>query len=356
MIPIAKPDIGEEEKKAVMDVLDSGMLASGKWVKEFEKKFGEYIGVKHAIATTSGTQALILALNAIDVRGKEVLVPSFTFIASATSIIAAGGHPVFVDVKEDTFNIDPEDVRKKITDNTVAIMPVHLYGQSADMDEIMEIAEEQDLFVIEDACQAHGARWKGKKVGGIGDIAAFSFYPTKNMTTGEGGMVTTNDGVMAEKIRMLINHGQTERYHHSELGWNYRMTNIAAAIGLEQLKKLEENNRKRRRNALFYDEKLSEYVEIPYVDERAYHVYHQYTIKTSKREKIAESFRKNDVGYGIYYPIPVHRQRIMESLGYSSKLPVTEKLSEEVISVPVHPHVSEKDAEIVINIIKNSLK
>ncbi len=355
MIPIAKPDIGEVEKRAVMDVLESGMLASGKWVKEFERMFGEYIGVKHAIATTSGTQALILALNAIDVRGKDVLVPSFTFIASATSIIAAGGHPVFVDVKEDTFNIDPEDVRKKITDKTVAIMPVHLYGQSADMDGIMEIAEERDLFVIEDACQAHGARWKGKKVGGIGNIAAFSFYPTKNMTTGEGGMVTTDDEDIAEKVRMLINHGQTERYHHSELGWNYRMTNIAAAIGIQQLNKLERNNEIRRRNAEFYDEELSGFVEIPVVDEGAHHVYHQYTIKTKEREKLIEGLKKRDVGFGIYYPIAIHQQEIMKKLGYGGNLPVTEMLTSEVISIPVHPLIGEEGLDTVVNAIKESL-
>jgi perosamine synthetase len=355
MIPIAKPYIGDDEKNAVMQVLDSGMLAQGEWVKTFEKKFADYMGVRYALSTTNGTQALILALESIGVKGKEVIVPSFTFIASATSIIRAGGIPVFVDVLPDTFNINPEDVRKKITEKTVAIMPVHLYGQSANMDEIMEIAEENGLYVIEDACQAHGALWKGKKVGSIGHIAAFSFYPTKNMTTGEGGMVTTNDETFAEKVGFLRNHGQTERYIHQELGWNFRMTNIAAAIGIEQLKKLDKNNIKRRENASIYDELLSDVVEIPSVDERAFHVYHQYTIKTKKREKIIEEFKKQSIGYGIYYPIAIHQQEIFKNLGYSVTLPVTEKISSEVLSIPVHPLVGEEEIRRVADAIKSAL-
>ncbi len=351
MIPIAKPWIGEEEKREVEKVLDSGMLASGEWVKRFEKEFSQYIGVKYAMTTTNGTQALILALEAVGVHGKEVLVPSFTFIASATSIIRAGGRPVFVDVDEKTYNIDPEDVRRKITNDTVAIMPVHLYGQPANMDEIIEIAEEHNLYVIEDSAQAHGAEWKGKKVGSIGHIAGFSFYPTKNMTTGEGGMVTTNDDELAEKVMMIRNHGQTSRYMHEYLGWNFRMTNIAAAIGLVQLKKLDYANTKRRENAKFYDDLLNEYVETPFVDSRAAHVYHQYTIKIPKREKLLEEFHKEGIGYGIYYPRGNHQQPIMKKLGYTAKLPITEKLCNEVVSIPVHPLVEKKDIEKIAEVI-----
>ncbi len=355
MIPIARPDIGDEEKKAVMEVLDSGMLAHGDWVKRFEKKFAEYIGVRNAVSTTSGTQALVLALEALDVREKEVIVPSFTFIASATSVIRAGGIPVFADVRPDTFNIDPEDFRKKITKRTAAVVPVHLYGQPAEMDEVMEIAEENGISVIEDACQAHGAEWKGKKAGNLGDIAAFSFYPTKNMTTGEGGMVTTNDCELAEKIRSLINHGQSERYRHTELGWNFRMTNIAAAIGTEQLGKLDRNNKTRRKNAEIYNKELADIAVTPYVDERAYHVYHQYTIKTRSRDRIIDEFKKEEIGFGIYYPIAIHQQEVMKKLGYTAKLPITEKLVDEVISLPVHPLVSEEDTETVIKAIKRAL-
>ncbi len=355
MIPIAKPWLGEEEKKEVEKVLDSGMLAYGEWVKRFEKEFSEYIGVKHALSTTNGTQALILALEAVGVRGKEVLVPSFTFIASATSIIRAGGKPVFVDVDEKTFNIDPEDVRKKITDKTKAIMPVHLYGQAANMDEIMEIAEEHNLYVVEDAAQAHGAEWRGKKAGAIGHIAGFSFYPTKNMTTGEGGMVTTNDDALAERVTMLRNHGQTARYMHEELGWNFRMTNIAAAIGLVQLKKLDRANEMRRKNAKFYDENLGDSVITPYVDERAKHVYHQYTIRVKNRDAQVEEFKKEGIGFGIYYPRGNHEQPIMQKLGFTAKLPTTEKLCKEVLSIPVHPLLRREDLEKIVTVIKSSV-
>ena len=351
MIPIAKPWIGEEEKREVEKVLDSGMLASGEWVKRFEKEFASYIGVKEALATTNGTQALILALEALDIKNKEVLVPSFTFIASATSIIRAGGKPVFVDVDEKTYNIDPEDVKRKITAKTKAIMPVHLYGQAANMDEIMEIAEENDLYVIEDAAQAHGAEWRGKKAGSIGHIAAFSFYPTKNMTTGEGGMVTTNDPELAEKVAMLRNHGQTERYLHTALGWNFRMTNIAAAIGLVQLKKLEKANEMRRANARYYDELLYDYVIVPFVDERARHIYHQYTIRVRDRDKLVELFKKEGIGFGIYYPRGNHQQPVMQELGYTARLPVTERICREVISIPVHPLISEEDREKIAETI-----
>jgi len=356
MIPIAKPWIGEEEKREIEKVLDSGMLAYGEWVKRFEKKFAEYVGVKHALSTTSGTQALILALEALNIRGKEVLVPSFTFIASAMSIIRAGGKPVFVEVDEKTYNIDPEDVRKKITENTIAIMPVHLYGQPANMDEITEIAEEKDLYVIEDAAQAHGAEWKGKKAGSIGHIAAFSFYPTKNMTTGEGGMLTTNDDELAYRVAMLRNHGQKERYLHEELGWNFRMTNIAAAMGLVQLRKLNKANEMRRANARFYNEALEDKVLTPYEDPRAKHVYHQYTIRVKNREKLIEEFRREGIGFGIYYPRGNHQQPIMQKLGFMARLPVTEKLCKEVISIPVHPLVSEEDREKIAKVILSNVR
>lgn len=357
MIPIARPDIGEEEKKAVLDVLESGMLAAGEVVKRFEKEFAKYTGVKHALATTNGTQALILALEALGVQGKEVIVPSFTFIASAASIIRAGGRPVFADINPKTYTIDPDDVRRKITDNTVAIMPVHLYGQPANIDEIKEIAEENGLYVVEDACQAHGAEWRGKRAGALGDVAAFSFYPTKNMTTGEGGMVTTDNDEIAERIEMLRNHGQKERYLHVELGWNYRMTNIAAAIGLVQLKKLDRANEARRKNAEYYNEVFEGGdIVTPYEDPRAKHVYHQYTIRVPNRDRIAEVLREHGVGYGIYYPRGIHQQPVMQKLGYREKLPVTEKMCREVISLPVHPLLTEKDREKVAETVLRAVR
>ncbi len=354
MIPIAKPWIGEEEKKEVEKVLDSGYLASGEWVKKFEREFADYIGVKYALATTNGTQALILALESIDVRNKEVLVPSFTFIASATSVIRAGGRPIFVDIDERTYTIDINDLKKKITNKTKAIIAVHLYGHPANMDEIMEIAEDKNIYVVEDAAQAHGAEWNGKKVGSIGHIAAFSFYPTKNMTTGEGGMITTNDEELAEKIVMLRNHGQKERYLHTELGWNFRMTNIAAAIGIVQLRKLENANRIRIENARYYNEQLQNFVITPYVDARAKHVYHQYTIRVKNREKLIAAFQKEDIGYGIYYPLGIHQQPVMKKMGYNVSLPITEKMCKEVISIPVHPLLSEEDKEKIVKTIQEN--
>jgi len=356
MIPIARPWIGEEEKREVEKVLESGMLASGEWVERFEKEFAKYIGVKYALTTTNGTHALILALEALGVQGKEIIVPSFTFISSVTSIIRAGGKPVFVDIDEKTYNIDPQDVRKKITENTIAIMPVHLYGQPANMDEITEIAEEKDLYVIEDAAQAHGAAWRGKKVGSMGNIAAFSFYPTKNMTTGEGGMITTNDDSLAERVRMLRNHGQKERYLHVELGWNFRMTNMAAAIGLVQLRKLNKANEMRRANARFYNEALEDKVLTPYEDPRAKHVYHQYTIRVKNREKLIGEFRREGIGFGIYYPRGNHQQPIMQKLGFMARLPVTEKLCKEVISIPVHPLITEEDREKIAKVILSNVR
>ncbi len=355
MIPIAKPWITEREKKEVLKVLDSGMLASGEWVEKFECRFAKYVGTDFAIATTSGTQALILALEAIGVKCKEVIVPSFTFISTVTSVIRAGGNPVFAEVDPETFTLDPSDVKRKITRRTKAIIPVHLYGHPADMDSILEIAEKRGLIVLEDAAQAHGAEWKDQKVGSIGHIAAFSFYATKNMTTGEGGMVTTNSKKYAEKIRLLINHGQKKRYLHVELGWNFRMTNIAAAIGLIQLKRLDKMNELRRRNAKFYDKHLRDLVQIPKVRAEARHVYHLYTIKVSPqlRKKLIEEFKREGIGFGIYYPRGVHQQPVMKKLGYTAKLPITEKLCKEVISIPVHPLVNRKDRQMIVDTIRD---
>ena len=245
MIPIAKPLIGEEEKTAVMNVLNSGMLASGPLTEEFEKKFADYVGTKYAIATTSGTTALHLGLLALGItHGDEVILPAFSFIASANAPLFCDAIPVFCDVDLKTFNIDAEQIKKLITKKTKAIMPVHLYGQAADMDPIEEIAEKYGLHVIGDACQAHGATYNEKQVGSFGDLECFSFYPTKNMTTGEGGMITTNNEEFAELTLSLRNHGREKTkwgYEHGRLGYNYRLTDIGAAIGLEQLKKLPKN-------------------------------------------------------------------------------------------------------------------
>jgi perosamine synthetase len=353
MIPIAKPLLGDEEKFAVSKVLESGMLASGPKTEEFEKKFAEFIGVKYAIATSSGTTSLHLGLLSIGVKeGDEVIVPDFSFIATANSPLFCQATPVFCDVDARTFNIDPEKIKKLITKKTKAIMPVHLYGQSADMKFISEIAEKYSINIIGDACQAHGAKYNGKMVGSFGDLECFSFYPTKNMTTGEGGMVTTNNDEIAEKAISLRNHGREKTkwgYEHVCLGYNYRMTDIAAAIGIEQLKKLPKFNEMRRKNAQCLNENLTG-VDIPYVLPNALHAYHQYTIKGKNRDAVIQNLKKNEIGFGIYYPQPLHSYKHLKKYAHKD-LKNSESLSKEVLSLPVHPALSIQDLEKIANVL-----
>lgn len=354
MISIAKPLIGEEEKQAVMEAMSSGMIACGPRTEKFEKQFAEFVGTKYAIATTSGTTALHLALLALDVSsGDEVIFPSFSFVATANSALFCNATPVFCDVDPNTFTIDAEKLESLITEKTKAIMPVHLYGQSADMNSILEIAEDHGLHVVGDAAQAHGAKYDGKMVGSFGDCECFSFYPTKNMTTGEGGMITTNDDELVERLNSIRNHGREQTkwgYEHSRLGYNYRMTDIAAAIGLEQLKKLPHFNQKRREHAQYLDEKLGdvEGIEIPYVLENAKHVYHQYTIKCNNREAIIQKLKDNEVGFGIYYPKPMHLFEHLKKYGHTD-LKISEKLAGEVLSLPVHPALDNSDLEKIVS-------
>ncbi|VVB60894.1 (5-formylfuran-3-yl)methyl phosphate transaminase [uncultured archaeon] len=356
MIPIAKPLIGEEEKTAVMHVLDSGMLASGPRTEEFEKKFAEYVGTKHAVATTSGTTALHLGLLALGLaHGDEVILPAFSFIATANVVLFCDAVPVFCDVDYKTFNIDPQKIEKLITKKTKAIMPVHLYGQAADMDPIQELAEKHDIHVIGDACQAHGASYDGKMVGSFGDIECFSFYPTKNMTTGEGGMITTDNDEVAELMISLRNHGREKTkwgYEHGRLGYNYRMTDIGAAIGLEQLKKLPKNVQMRQNNADYYDRHLFK-VETPYVIPKARHAYHQYTIKSNNRDVITQNLKKNEIGFGIYYPQPLHTYKHLKKYAHKD-LKISEKLGDEVVSLPVHPGLTNEELKKIIDVVNKA--
>jgi perosamine synthetase len=356
MISIAKPLIGEEEKSAVMKVLDSGMLASGPRTEEFEKKFAEYVGIKYAIATTSGTTALHLGLLSLGVaRGDEVILPAFSFIATANAVLFCDAIPVFCDVDSKTFNIDPGKIEKLITKKTKAIMPVHLYGQAADMKPIEEIAEKHSIHIIGDACQAHGATYDGNMVGSFGDAECFSFYPTKNMTTGEGGMVTTNSDEIAELIISLRNHGREKTkwgYEHGRLGYNYRMTDIGAAIGIEQLKKLPKNVQMRQNNADYYDRHLFN-VETPYVIPKARHAYHQYTIKSDNRDVLTQHLKKNEIGYGIYYPQPLHTYKHLQKYAHKD-LKISEKLGSEVVSLPVHPALTRDELEKVVDVINKA--
>jgi perosamine synthetase len=353
MIPIAKPLIGEEEKTAVMNVLNSGMLASGPRTEEFEKKFAEYVGTKYAIATTSGTTALHLGLLALGVtRGDEVILPAFSFIATANIPLFCDAVPVFCDVDPKTFNIDPEKIEKLITKKTKAIMPVHLYGQAVDVQPIQEIAEKHGVHVVGDACQAHGAVYDGKMVGSFGDAECFSFYPTKNMTTGEGGMVTTNNDELAELMISLRNHGREKTkwgYEHGRLGYNYRMTDIGAAIGLEQLKKLPKNIEMRQKNAQYLDVHLNG-VEIPYVIPKAKHAYHQYTVKSKNRDALTQNLKKNEIGFGIYYPQPLHTYTHLKKYAHKD-LKISEALGNEVVSLPVHPALTSQDLERIVKVV-----
>ena len=353
MILMAKPIIGDEEKKAVLEVLDSGILAQGPRVAAFEEGFARMCGVKHAIATSSGTTALHLALLAHGIgEGNEVITSPFTFIASANSVLYAGGTPVFVDIDPRTFNMDVSKIEAAITPRTKAILPVLLYGLTCDMDAIMAIAKKHNLAVIEDACQAHAAEFKGKRAGSFG-TGTFSFYPTKNMTSAEGGMITTDDDTIAEECKVIRNHGMRRRYYHDELGYNFRMTDVHAAIGNAQLGKLDAHNAKRAQNAVFYDFHLKG-VTTPFVPEGYKHVYHQYTIRMpgGKRDALREYLKEREIGTEVYYPVPIHKQGFyMEMFGSHQVFPATEAAALEVLSIPVHPSLSQADLEKVANTI-----
>ncbi len=349
MISIAKPLIGDEEKQAVLEVLDSGMLAQGPRVKAFEEAFAEMCGVRYAIATSSGTTALHVALLAHSIGpGDEVITTPFTFIASANSVLYVGGRPVFVDIDPVTFNIDPAQIEAAITPRTKAIMPVHLFGLPCDMEPIVALAQAHDLVVIEDACQSHGAEYHGQRTGSFG-TGCFSLYPTKNITSAEGGMITTDDEEIAEQCRVIRQHGMRRRYYHDEMGFNFRMTDVHAAIGLAQLQKLERFNEARIANGRFLNEHLAG-VTKPTVPEGYRHVFHQYTARVSdgRRDAVLEGLREKGIGTGIYYPVPVHEQRVYVEMGYEGGFPEAERAAKEVLSLPVHAGLSSTDLEMIV--------
>lgn len=348
-IPIADPQLGEEEHKAVLDVLDSGDLAAGEEVTAFEQEFAEYCGAEYAVATTNGTTALHTALVAAGIgEGDTVITTPFSFVATANVIRFVGAEPVFADVDPSTFNLDPDAVEERIRelDGAVdAIMPVHLYALAADMDRFRELGERYDAKIIEDAAQAHGAEYHDEQVGTFGDVACFSFYPTKNITTGEGGMITTNDEEIAAAAGRFINHGRSEGgygYEHVEVGHNFRMTNIAAAIGRHQLPRLSEYVERRRENASQLTDLLSMTPAItPIEPAERRHAYHQYTIRCGNRDAVREALTEEDISSGIYYPTPIHQLAAYD--GYDVSLPIAETLSEQVLSLPVHPSLSSTD-------------
>ncbi|HTX43331.1 MAG TPA: DegT/DnrJ/EryC1/StrS family aminotransferase [Methanocella sp.] len=359
MIPIAKPLIGQEEIEGVMNVLRSGTIAEGPRVKEFEDAFRAYVGTDQAVAVNSGTAALHVALLARGIgSGDEVITTPFTFIATANSILFTGAKPVFADIEAETFNIDPAGIKNRITENTKAILPVDLYGHPADMKAIMDLAEDYNLAVIEDACQAHGALYHGKKAGSF-DVGCFSFYPTKNMTTSEGGMITCGDGEFAEKARMLKSHGSKVRYYHEMLGFNLRMTDISAAIGLVQLKKVEAFNEARIKNSMLMSEKLKDIpgVVTPVVKPGCRHVFHQYTIRVTDeaalaRDELIQELNHACIGNSVYYPLPIHRQPSFEGLVNGDAYPVAERMSREVLSLPVHPSVTGDEIQFIADTLR----
>ncbi|MGC8875067.1 MAG: DegT/DnrJ/EryC1/StrS family aminotransferase [Chloroflexia bacterium] len=360
MIPIAKPLIGEEEKTAVLAVLESGQLAQGQVVAEFEEGFARFCGVKHAIATSSGTAALHIALLALGIGpGDEVLTTPFTFIASANAVLFCGARPAFCDIEPDTFNLDPNHAEAVIRRRQAqgkrlrAILPVHLFGHLCDMPAILDLAARYDLLVLEDACQSHGASLNGKRAGSFA-TGCFSFYPTKNITTGEGGMITTDDDAVAEKCRLLRDHGQRRRYHHEILGYNFRMTDIAAAIGLAQLRKLPRHTEMRIRNASYLTERLRglPHVIVPTVRPGYVHVFHQYTIRLrGDRDRAVEALRQRGIGTGVYYPLPVHHQPLYRQMGYDDVLPEAERACREVLSLPVHPALTLGDLDTIADAV-----
>lgn len=360
-IPIAKPVIEEDDVEAVVRVLKSGMLAQGKEVRLFEQEFARYIGVKHAVAVANGTAALDIALKTLGVGpGDEVITTPFTFIATANAVLFQGARPVFADIDPKTYNLDPNEVLEKITNKTKAIIVVHLYGQPADMKAFKEIAEDYKLYLVEDVAQAHGAEFLGRKAGSFGDVAIFSFYPTKNMTTGEGGMITTNNEEIARKARLLRDHGQTSKYVHEILGWNLRMTNIAASLGRVQLSKLDRLNSIRQKNAKLLTQGLISIngITTPYVDPRVKHVWHQYVIRVEDnypltRGQLMEYLREKGIDTAVHYPIPIHHQPLYRKLGYPQDIcPNAIEASKKVLSLPVHPSLSESDLDYIVECIR----
>lgn len=349
-IPAAAPYIGAEERAAVDRVLASGMIAQGPEVAAFETEFSPVAGGVECVALNSGTSALHMGLLAAGVKaGDEVIVPSFTFAATGNSVALAGATPVFVDISADSFCLDPKAVEAAITDRTVGIMPVHLYGHPAAMDDFTEIAQRNSLAIYEDAAQAHAASLHGKPVGSFGTFGAFSFYPTKNMTSGEGGMVSTGDPELARSVRLLRNQGMERRYENELVGFNTRMTDIHAAIGRVQLTKLAGWTAQRQANAAFLDANLRN-VLVPPVADGAVHVYHQYTIRVpaTERDRIVSELAERGIGTGVYYPIPTHQ---LPSFGHTFDLPETSRAAGEVISLPVHPKLGPDELARIVEAV-----
>ncbi len=344
--------IQNEVEKEVIDVMRSGSYILGKHNKAFEQEMADFIGVKYSVALNSGTDALHLALRALDIGpGDEVITVAFTFVATTEAIGIVGAKPVFVDINPDTFNMDPNLIEEKITPKTKAILPVHLYGQPCEMDKIMAIAKKHNLYVIEDCCQAIGAEFKGQKVGSFGDIGCYSFYPTKNLgTMGDGGLAVTNSEALKNRMIALRNHGGAVRYYHDEIGVNSRLDEIQAAILRVKLNYINDWNKARREHAAFYNElfKDAKNIETPKEIDDVYAVYHQYTIKVPNRDEVHKMLQEAGIGAMIYYPVPLHLQKVHSYLGLSEGLlPHTERDTKMVMSLPMFAEITEEEQRTV---------
>jgi dTDP-4-amino-4,6-dideoxygalactose transaminase len=378
--------LGEKLDKAALGVLSSANYIMGKTVTDFEKEFADFVGVKHAISVGNGTDALVLALKSMGIgEGDEVITTPFTFFATAEAISAVGATPVFVDVNKETFNIDVTKIEEKITSKTKAIMPVHIFGQSADMDEINEIAKKHNLYVIEDACQAVGGKYKGRKIGTLGDIACFSFFPTKNLgCAGDGGMIVTNDDKIATIARALRTHGSGEngqkaynllnnieeevktaegandtvynplKYYNYLIGFNTRLDAIQAAILSVKLKEIDSWNAKRREIVELYDEALQNSdLVTPVAKDYNEHVYHMYILQSENREEVLTKLKEAGIATGVYYPVPLHLQKVYKDLGYKEgDMPVSEYLSHRTFAIPVYPELTKEQVEYIISKVK----
>ena len=359
-VPIASVRLGKEEILAVTKVLKSGRLRAGALTQEFENRFARAAGARFAIAVNSGTAALHLAYLALVKAGDEVIVPDFTFVATASMVVAAGAKPVFADVDPDTFTLDPKAIPSRITARTRAIAPVHLYGQPAAITPIRAIARKHRLRIIWDAAQAHGARFEGHDVGSFRDVVCYSFYPTKNMTTGEGGMITTQDSQLDRELRLLRSQGDKSRYEHVRIGFNYRLTEVAAAIGLAQLERLPQAIRRRRENARYLTSRLAGVrgIILPRPPRRFFHSYNLFTLRLDlealgmTRSDFQRRMLEHGIETSVHYPLPLHRQPVFKGHGEDADFPVSCRLAETVVSIPAHPELTSEDLERVVKTVR----
>jgi perosamine synthetase len=358
---MAQVRLAPNEIRAVQQVLRSGQLRAGRMVAEFEARFAQAVGARFAVAVSSGTAALDLAYRALLEPGDEVIVPDFTFVATASMVVAAGAKPVFADVDPDTFTLDPADVERRITSRTRALAPVHHYGQPADIAPLARLARRHHLRIVWDAAQAHGARFRQHDVGSFADVVCYSFYPTKNMTTGEGGMLTTSDERLAKELRLLRSHGEEERYLHVRLGFNLRMTDIAGALGLSQLAKLPAALGRRRKNAAILTQGLTGIpgIKTPHVREGCDHAFSLYTVQLDPkvlgmtRDDFQKGMADRGVETAVHYPRPLHRQPIFRRHGTDRDYPVSSRLAETVVSLPVHPGLSLRDLGHIVSVVRD---